>query len=606
MNDKNNELPRWDLTNVYPGIESKEFTEASKKMKALIANIGDYIQEHNINPSKPPENRDPAYLAEVAAGFIDLANETLRFSKTLSAFIYSYVSTDSFNTTAQKALSAWEQANVPMHEHVEITFKGWIGQIADLIPEVVKKGGTCEEHAFYLQETAQQSKYMMSPAEESLASELHLSGAGAWNKLQRVITSQLTRQIETEDGKKEVWPLTKIIYLRSHGDEVMRKRGYEAELDAWGSAENQYAACLNGIKGSVNTLNRRRGRQDAVHSSLDDSRIDRSTLEAMLEAMKDSFPMFRKYFKAKAKRLGKESLPWWDVFAPASSSDKVFTYEEACDFVVDNFANFSPILSDYARKSIDNHWIDVGPREGKSAGAFCMDVPGVDESRILLNFNGSFDSVSTLAHELGHGFHNFCAIGKSELQQITPMTLAETASIMCQTIITDAALEAAQSPEEKLSILENDLNDSSQVVVDIYSRYLFEKEVFERRAESELSAAEFNEIMENAQKATYGDGLDERYLQKYMWTWKPHYYSAGRSFYNYPYAFGLLFATGLYAIYQERGDDFVADYRNLLASTGEASAADLADRFGINIRTKDFWANSLNVIGTRVDQYLKL
>jgi oligoendopeptidase F len=237
-----------------------------------------------------------------------------------------------------------------------------------------------------------------------------------------------------------------------------------------------------------------------------------------------------------------------------------------------------------------------------------MGVEGVKESRILSNFDGSFDQVSTLAHELGHAFHNECAwqAGKTPIQQNTPMTLAETASIMCETIVTEAALEQTTDSQEALAILEAQMNNASQVVVDIYSRFLFEKEVFERRAKSELSADELCEIMERAQKATYGDGLDERYLQKFMWTWKPHYYSSGFSFYNYPYAFGLLFATGLYAIYQKRGAEFVPAYKELLAATGEARAADLADKFGINIRTKKFWADSLAIIGKRVDRYCQL
>jgi oligoendopeptidase F len=237
-----------------------------------------------------------------------------------------------------------------------------------------------------------------------------------------------------------------------------------------------------------------------------------------------------------------------------------------------------------------------------------MGVSGVKESRILVNFDGSFDQVSTIAHELGHGFHNSCAFeaDKTELQQLTPMTLAETASTMCETIITEAVLASAADSQEELAVLEAQIQGAAQIVVDIYSRYLFEKEVFERRAEAELSADDFNEIMERAQKAVYGDGLDERYLQKFMWTWKPHYYSSGLSFYNFPYAFGLLFATGLYAIYQKRGAAFVEDYKNLLASTGEANAADLAKRFGINIRTKKFWEDSLAIIGKRIERYCEL
>jgi oligoendopeptidase F len=177
---------------------------------------------------------------------------------------------------------------------------------------------------------------------------------------------------------------------------------------------------------------------------------------------------------------------------------------------------------------------------------------------------------------------------------------------MCETIVKHAALKQATDPQEQLAILEVSLIGHAQVIVDIYSRYLFEKEVFERREKSELSADEINDIMERAQKATYGDGLDERYLHKYMWTWKPHYYYAGLSFYNFPYSFGLLFGTGLYAIYQQRGADFVPDYKNLLASTGEANAAELADRFGINIRTSKFWEDSLAVIAGEVDRYCAL
>jgi oligoendopeptidase F len=198
------------------------------------------------------------------------------------------------------------------------------------------------------------------------------------------------------------------------------------------------------------------------------------------------------------------------------------------------------------------------------------------------------------------------ANGKTGLQRRTPMTLAETASIMCETIVTQAALATAKDPVEELSILETSLTGSSQVIVDIYSRFLFEKEVFERRFQAELSPDELNEIMERAQKATYGAGLDEKYLQKYMWTWKPHYYSHQLSFYNFPYAFGQLFATGLYAIYQQRGAAFVPDYIQLLASTGEGKAAELADRFGINIRTKDFWAGSLKVIERQIDRYAEI
>jgi oligoendopeptidase F len=289
-------------------------------------------------------------------------------------------------------------------------------------------------------------------------------------------------------------------------------------------------------------------------------------------------------------------------------TDKVYSFEEARDFIVEHFGNFSPDLAAFAKRAADNHWIDAEQRDGKRGGAYCTEIQALKESRVLCNFDGSLDQVSTVAHELGHAFHNECAFqaGKTVMQQVTPMTLAETASIMCETIVTEAVIQQVSDPQEELAVLESQISGAAQVIVDIYSRFLFEKEVFERRAQADLTADELNEIMERAQKATYGDGLDESQLQKFMWTWKPHYYSPALAFYNYPYAFGLLFATGLYAIYQQRGAEFVADYKNLLASTGEASAADLADRFGIDIRTRKFWDDSLAIIGKRIDRYCEI
>jgi pepF/M3 family oligoendopeptidase len=328
----------------------------------------------------------------------------------------------------------------------------------------------------------------------------------------------------------------------------------------------------------------------------------------MLGAMEESLPTFRRYFKAKAARFGGEALPWWNVFAPTGKMDKEYSFEEARDFILKNFGTFSPELQEFARNAFENSWIDAEQRKGKRGGAFCMGVPGVKESRILCNFDGSLDQVMTIAHELGHGYHNFNMFqaGKTPLQRQTPMTMAETASIMCETISFNAMMESITDPQEELALLETALIGDSQVIVDIYSRFLFEKEVFERRKKSDLDADELCEIMEEAQGATYGDGLDEKYRHKFMWTWKPHYYSAGLSFYNFPYAFGMLFGVGLYAVYKQRGEDFIPDYKKLLSSTGEAPAAELAARFDIDIRDKQFWADSLAVVGKRVDRYCEL
>lgn len=595
--------PRWDLTNVFPSLDSNEYNATFENLKSLLGEMESLIKEKAATVTGAEAAPD---LAALALEFIDRYNVILLLAGTIRAYIESFVSTDSYNKEALRRESEYDQVGMKLNQ-LETQLLAWIGKVAQRLPEMHQVEPALEAHRYFLEESTRQSRYLMSEAEEMLAAELSLSGSSAWSKLQGMITSQASAEVEV-DGVVKRLPSPALINLRSHPDGATRKRGYEAEDKLWTALKVPLAAALNGIKGEVNVLNRRRGREDALHSAIDAAHIDRQSLEAMLGAMRDSFPMFRRYFQAKAKYLGQDKLPWWDLFAPVGEIKSDYTFEEAKQVILTNFGRFAPEMEAFAANAFAKNWIDAEQRDGKRGGAFCMDVPMVGESRILSNFDGSFDQVSTLAHELGHGFHNDCAVkaGKTEIQKFTPMTLAETASIMCETIVTSALMKEVTNPQQELAILESQLNNDSQVIVDIYSRFLFEKEVFERREKSELNADEICEIMENAQKATYGDGLDERYLQKWMWTWKPHYFWAGLSFYNFPYAFGLLFATGLYAIYQERGSSFVPDYMRLLASTGEAPAADLAARFGIDIRTSKFWEDSLRVCEKRVDRFCEL
>jgi pepF/M3 family oligoendopeptidase len=522
------------------------------------------------------------------------------------AFLGAIISTDSFNKAAEQLHSKMAIAMLPLHD-LSVRISAWLGALGDRLDKALEIPGLAHDHAFRLLEVAKESRYLMTEPEEILANELTLSGGSAWDDLQGVLTSQKSVDFEL-DGKLQSLPLPALINLRSHPDADVRERAYKREQEVFEEMKEPLAACMNGVKGEVVTLDRKRGREDCLHSSLEMARIDRGTLEAMLGAIDDALPMFRRYFQAKARILGFEKLPWWSLFAPIGEVNKEYSFDEARDLILENFGTFSPEMAEFARGAFEKHWIDAEQRPGKRGGAFCMGVDAVQESRIMANFDGSFDQVMTLAHELGHGFHNYCAYQteKTPMQTNTPMTLAETASIMCETIVFNAILKTVSDPLEERAILETTISSDAQTIVDIYSRFIFEKAVFEKRKESKLSADEISALMLDAQKRTYGDGLDQDVLNKFAWTWKPHYYSASLAFYNYPYAFGLLFATGLYAIYQKRGEEFVPDYMQLLASTGEASAADLAARFGIDIRDQAFWAGSLDVITERINRYIQL
>jgi len=605
MTSHTDTLPRWDLSNVYPGLDSPELAQALAQVTERLNDLETFFTANGIG-GPPAASPNGAGLTPALSGALERFNALYTQAFTVRAYLWSFVSTDSFNATAKKLFSQFQMSNVKL-EQLFTQFQGWLGSVAAELPAALEQPGVAQEHAFFVKETAELSKYLMSQAEEALAAELNVSGAQAWSKLQGTVCSQLLIPFE-RNGQTENLPLPALQNLYHHADREVRRRAYEAELAALETVKEPLAAAMNGVKGAAITLNRKRGFTDDLQPALIDSRIDRETLDAMLTAMRQSFPAFRRYLKKKAARLGQPALAWYDLMAPLSHSERHFTFAEAEQFVIEQFGAFSPNLAEFARRAFAQKWVDAEPRPGKRGGAFCMGVPAVKESRILMNYDGSFDAVSTLAHELGHAFHGHCfyAANKTLLNTNSPMTLNETASIFCETIITDAALAKATSIAEELSILETYLIGATQVVVDISSRFLFEKEVFERRAQAELSAEDFSEIMLRAQAETYGEGLQTELRHKYMWTWKPHYYRSELSFYNYPYAFGMLFGLGLYSIYQQRGAAFVADYENLLANTGSAAVTELAGRFGIDVRSPAFWEGSLKVIKKRIDRYCEL
>jgi pepF/M3 family oligoendopeptidase len=432
-----------------------------------------------------------------------------------------------------------------------------------------------------------------------------LSGALAWTRLQGVVNSQLKAPIEI-DGKIEETPLSILATYLREPDGDLRERSYYAIKQAFSEVGEPLAACLNGIKGSINVINAGRGREDAVHSSLEQSRIDREILQTMLEAMSEAFPMLRRYLLAKARLLGKERLSPWDVGAPVGSTDRIYEWAEAQEFILGHFDTYSPEMKVLAERAFVAEWIDAEPRDGKSGGGFCLRAPSVQESRILINFDGRMNELATLAHELGHAYHILCLRGKSSLQAAVPMTLAETASIFCETIITEAILAQAGEIDEELAVLDAFLKTASVLTLDIYARYLFEKEIFTRREEAELSAKEFNELTTRYYRETYGDSMMEGELWPYLWAYLPHYYISDLSFYNYPYTFGFLFSLGLYQIYEKREPGFHEKYDRLLADSASENAAELAERFGIDLYQPAFWAGGYEIVRKRVERFEEL
>jgi len=585
--------PTWDMSVVYPGLDSTEFKsdfqtllECTSALEATFDNLG----IHGGAAQKDTDVR----TAET------LINEWNRYNEridTIESYIYAFVSTDSQNSVAQLRLNELVPVQSRLRK-LSVRMTAWLGERE--FGDDARTNTTLAAHARTLEIARVISTHLMSPAEEDLAADLASSGSGGWERLQEDYSSVL--RVEIPGKGTFTMPQTRGMAYDS--DQKVRKAAYEAELATWKQAETVIAFAMNGIKGEVGQLSRRRGWNAPLDSALFSNGVSRESLDAMLDAARATFPALRKYMQIKGRMLGSQNgLPWYDLFAPIGNDDSTWSFDEGAAFVIEQFGKYSAKMGDFAARAVRERWIDAAPQPNKRDGAFCMSLRK-DESRLLQTWKPSFSAVSTLAHELGHGYHNLCLAERTSLQRHTPMTLAETASIFCETIIMKQAVAQANETQ-RLALLESNLMRSTQTVVDITSRFLFEQSVFEKRSERDLSAAELCDLMTAAQADTYGDGLSDA-RHPYMWAAKPHYYSGSASYYNYPYMFGQLFSMGLYSQYEADPERFKSTYDDLLSSTGMFDAETLARRFNIDLRSGEFWDGSLKIIRDEVEQFAQL
>jgi oligoendopeptidase F len=592
------QLPHWDMTPVFPSLESPEFTNAFDQFVASIAKLKTLFDESNIRKVSDPAVDDATVHSFDA--IVGLLNDTAERFRTLRAYVGAFVSTEAQNDLAQ-ARNSELQMHAVETDKLEKRLVAWLGSVDT--ESLIERSVVARDHAFFIRRARQEAEHQMAEGEEDLTSGLGPSGQGAWAKLHGNVTSRVMADLRRPDGTIEQLPMATIAgMVMQDPDPAVREAAYHAALETWPTVEVPLAAALNSIKGWNNELNRRRGWPDAVEPALFHNNVDRATLEAMQEACIESFPDFRRYYKAKARLFGKDRLPWWDLSAPVGAESKRWDWDETASFIVEQFGTYSDRLADLAARAFLHRWIDAEPREGKRSGGFCMPVQS-DESRILVNFTRSFLDVATIAHELGHAYHNVNLVDRTSLQRRTPMALAETASTFCETIVTRAMLARA-SDDERIGILNGDLVRDSMIVTVIHSRFLFEQAVCEARERRELAPAELCKLMADAQLEVLGEAVDPDGLHPYMWCVSPHYY--GLPFYNWPYTFGLLFGLGLYKRYEEDADTFRDGYDDLLSSTGMDDAATLCARFGIDVRSPDFWRSSLDVIRDRIAEFERL
>ena len=577
----------WDLTVLYRDFDDPKIEADFDRLKQLCESAKAMLTD------------DPLSSLENA---VDAMEDMNRLISSLGSFAYLTLSVEAENERAQQLMDRIMVFSVQLNL-LSSALTRYIGGIGDL-DGLIAKSEKLRRVDFFLRRSQAEAQHLMDPAIEEWMLKMSLSGGEAFSTLRDKLDATLL-----VDYRGQQRPLSAVRNLAYDPDPQVRKDAYEAELASYAKIEIPMAACLNGIKGEALTVTEAMGFDSVLDRTLFDSNMDRQTLDAMLTAMKESLPAFRKYLRKKGELLGHiNGIPFYDLFAPIAPegyTPKTYTIEEAKEKLLAEMGKFTPDMAAFIDHAFENRWIDVYPKEGKSGGAFCAPIHHLDQSRVLTNFSGSFSDVSTLAHELGHGWHNRCMAGLPACMIDAPMPLAETASIFNETLLANAVLSQADK-QERFSILEGNLMETTQTIVDIYSRYLFESEVIERRKDHTLSVNELKDIMLDAQEQSYGDGLDANVRHPYMWACKCHYYFPGNAFYNFPYAFGQLFGVGMFAQYQKEGAAFVPKYNQLLRACGSMMVADVAGSVGIDVRSADFWRESLNVYVREIDAFIAL
>lgn len=571
----------WTLEDLYPSFESQEFKQDVEAYKALKGKFESLTLKDSI---------------EGITQVVKLLEESTVLTGRLYNYIHLTLATDTTHETATQ---------------VEVQLAGVSADLQATYAKVSKFLGTIQtdittdpflaEYRYYFEEAKKDATHLLSDELEEVLAKMSISGGKAWSQLFDFMWSSAQGEY-----KGEVVTLSEIRGKAYDSDAEVRKSAYEAELKMYDAIKEPIAFSLNHIKKEVLTTSQLRGYESPLAHTLEASRMSRETLDALLEAIREYLPNFRKYLRHKAALLGHENgLPFYDLFAPVGNSSRTFTVEESKDYLIENFKTFSADLAEMTEEFFDKHYIDFYPRKGKVGGAFCANLPMIKQSRVLTNFTGSLSDVVTLAHELGHAYHGLHIENHRPLNQDYSMPVAETASTFNENIIMNTAIKEA-SDEEKIALIESQLQDTTQIIVDIYSRYLFETAVFENREQSFMFSKDLEEMMLSAQKEAYGDGLDQSYLHPYMWACKPHYYSTGLSFYNFPYAFGGLFSKGLYAIYQEQPEGFVEKYQELLRATTVSSVEDTAKVLGVDVSTPEFWKKALAEVAESIEAFIAL
>ncbi|TYS66231.1 MULTISPECIES: M3 family oligoendopeptidase [Bacillus] len=460
------------------------------------------------------------------------------------------------------------------------------------------------ELEFVLTERRERAAEKLSKQEESLINALGIDGYHSWGQMYDVIVGKI-RIPFSDKGQEQLLSVGQAANKFSSPERSVRKNVFKEWENAWDKEQDYLAKTLNHLAGFRLNVYKMRGWDDVLKEPLEINRMKKETLDAMWGVISKNKQPLVKFLNRKASLLGLEKLSWYDLDAPLGSTETKVPYQEGAEFILDHFSKFGGEMTSFSKMAFENKWIEAEDRPGKRPGGFHTYFPESSQSRIFMTYSGTPSNVSTLAHELGHGFHTYAMKDLHPLNRNYSMNVAETASTFAEMIVADAAVKNAATEEEKLALLEDKIQRSVALLMNIHARFLFETSFYNERKNGMVSGRRLNELMLNAQKEAYANALDEYHPS--FWSSKLHFYITGVPFYNFPYTFGYLFSLGIYANALEGGKGYEEKYISLLKDTASMTVEDLAMKhLNADLTKPDFWEKAVKLCMDDVEEFLNL
>lgn len=582
----------WDLDILFNGGSASEafanhLTETSESISAF---------EKKVNEWSPLNTTEDVGKLN---GLLEEFEQTAKMIRQAGAFV-SCLQAQNTNDKSAKSLQAKVTSLSAAFQTVLTGFDSKLTEINDTVWLKLMEDPSLRGVSFVLTERKERAQEKLSKAEEALINSLGVDGYHGWGQLYDLIVGSIKIPFEGQSLS-----VGQAFNKFSNPDREVRKGIFEKWEEAWAESSDLLAKTLNHLSGFRLSVYEQRGWEEVLKEPLHLNRMKKETLDMMWKVISDNKEPLVKYLDRKAKLLGVEKLSWYDLDAPYGKTESKASYQEGADFILEHFARFGEEMAAFGRMAFEEQWIEAQDRPGKAPGGFHTYFPESKQSRIFMTYSGTPSNISTLAHELGHGFHTYAMKGQHYLNRNYAMNVAETASTFAEAIVSDAAVKKATTTEEKLALLDDKIQRSVALLMNIHARFLFESSFYEERKQGPVSTERLNELMLSAQKEAYCGALDEYHPM--FWASKLHFFITGVPFYNFPYTFGYLFSLGIYGQALEEGKGYEEKYIALLEDSASMTVEDLAQKHLQEDLTKaDFWEKALKVCIDDIEEFLEL